>query len=55
MNFEVIFDWKSIVAIGGVTVAVIFAIKLDPTSLKEVSIHAIDSYKEYSATRIGEC
>lgn len=43
MNFKVVLDWKLIIALGGVAVSLIFAAKLDPTAIQEVSIHAIDT------------
>lgn len=46
MNFTVIFDWKSMVALGGSFVAILLVLKFDSTMAKEVSIHAVDACKE---------
>ena len=48
MNLNVTIDWKVVVALGTVTVGIIFAIKMDTDATERVSIHAIDAYKEYA-------
>ena len=53
MDFKVVIDWRLVVALGGTAVAVIFALKLDPTAVKEVSTHAVDACKEYALVRSG--
>lgn len=53
MDFKVVVDWKLVVALGGTAVAVIFAVKLDPAAVKEVSTHAVDACKEYALVRSG--
>lgn len=40
------FDWKSILALGASSVAVIFAVKMEAEAVERVSIHAIDAAKE---------
>lgn len=46
MTGTITIDWKSIAALGGSVVAVIFALKMDATAAEQVSIHAIDACKE---------
>lgn len=53
MNFTVIFDWKSVVALGGSVVAILLVLKLDSASAKEVSTHAVDACKEYAVAVNG--
>lgn len=55
MNCTVVVDWKFAVALGATTVGIIFAIKMDAADAKEVSIHAIDAYKEYTVAVAGNC
>ena len=44
-NLSVTIDWKFVVALGGAVTGLIFAVKLDPAGVKEVSIHAVDAFK----------
>ena len=44
----VVIDWKFVIALGAVTVGVIFAVKMNADAAKEVSIHAVDTAKEYA-------
>ena len=53
MNFTVVLDWKFAVAIGAISVGIIFAVKMDASDAKEVSIHAIDACKEYVVSVTG--
>lgn len=53
MDFKVVADWKLAVALVGTVVAVIFALKLDPAAVKEVSTHAVNACKEYALVRFG--
>ncbi len=53
MNFTVVIDWKFAVALGAVTVGVIFAVKMNAEDAKEVSIHAVDACKECAAAIEG--
>lgn len=55
MDFKVIVDWKLVVALGGVAVSVIFAVKLDSTAVKEVSLHTDDAFKEYALISNNRC
>lgn len=41
MDVKVIFDHKVVLALGVTAVGIIFASKLDPAAVKEVSIRAI--------------
>lgn len=51
MESMVIIDWKFVVALGAVAVGVIFAVKMDASAAKEVSIHAVDTAKEYVSVK----
>lgn len=53
MESMVIIDWKFVVALGAVAVGVIFAVKMDASAAKEVSIHAVDAAKEYAIAKSG--
>lgn len=55
MNCTVVLDWKFAVALGVVFVGVIFAVKMDASDAKEVSIHAVDACKEYAIAFNGKC
>ena len=50
MDCKVVLDWKFALALGGVAVGLIFATKLDSSAIKEVSLNAVDAYKEYALT-----
>lgn len=50
MKTTVVIDWKFVVAIGFVAIGVVFASKMDPDAIKEVSIHAVDTAKELKLT-----
>lgn len=52
MNGTVVIDWKFAVALGAAAVGIVFVAKMDA---KEVSIHAIDSFKEYAVALSGGC
>ena len=49
----VVVDWKFVVALGAVVVGVVFAVKMDADAAKEVSIHAVDTAKEYAIAKSG--
>lgn len=51
MNFSIILDWKLAVAFGATAAIVIFAVKMNADDAKEVSIHAIDAFKEFEVTK----
>ena len=53
MESMVVIDWKFVVALGVVAVGVIFAVKMDPSATKEVSIRAVDTAKEYAIAKSG--
>lgn len=50
MNIQVFIDWKFVLALGGAVAAIIVSTKLDHTAAESVSIHTIDSAKEYIAS-----
>ena len=53
MRTMVVIDWKFVIALGAVAVGVIFAVKMDADAAKEVSIHAVDTAKEYAIAQSG--
>lgn len=55
MNYTVVIDWKFAVALGAAAVGVVFATEMDAAEVKEVSIHAIDAFKEYAVALSGGC
>lgn len=46
MDVKVVIDWKSILALGVSSAAVILALKLDSDASERVSTHAVDAGKE---------
>ena len=46
MDVKVIIDYKVVLALGVVAVGTIFALRLDPAEIKDVSICAIGAAKE---------
>ena len=50
MDIKVILHYKVVVALALVVIGTIFAVKMDSTSTKEVSIHLIDAVKESMIT-----
>lgn len=54
MKTAIVIDWKFVVALGVVAIGTIFATKMDPEAIKEVSIHVIDTAKELKLAT-GDC
>lgn len=56
MDVKVVFDHKVVLALGVTAVGIIFASKLDPTAVKEVSIRAIGAAEAFASAckRISE-
>lgn len=56
MDVKVVFDHKVVLALGVTVVEIIFASKLDPADIKEVSIRAIGAAEAFASAckRIGE-
>lgn len=46
MDVKVIIDYKVVLALGTVAVGIIFAMRMDPAAIKEVSILAIGASNE---------
>ena len=54
--FEAIFNWKTILALGGAVSCVILAKKITPDDAKEAFSHAADASKEWrSAIASSAC
>ena len=55
MNCTVTINWQTVLALGAVAVVTIFAVKMDDAAAERVSIHAIDTCKEYAVALNGNC
>lgn len=55
MSVQFIFDWKFVAALGGSVVATIFSARIDKAAIEKVSIHLIDSAKEYAVAYVKAC
>ena len=55
MNVQVLIDWRFVRALGGAVASIIVSAKLDKTAAEKVSIHAVDSAKEYTAAYSEAC
>ena len=53
MNFNVVIDWKFVVALGVAAGGIILCVKMEPDVAEQVSIHAIDACKEYAVAVSG--
>ncbi len=53
MNVIVTIDWKFAVALGTAAAGIILAVKMDPEAAEKVSIHAIDTFKEFTIAGNG--
>lgn len=49
MDVKVIFDYKVVLALGVTVVGIIFASKLDPAAVEEVSICAIGTAESFAS------
>ena len=50
MDVKIVIDYKFVLAFGVVTVGSIFALRMDPASIKDVSIYAIGAAKGLAIT-----
>ena len=55
MDIKVILDYKVVLAAGAVAVGVIFALRMDPAAIKEVSILAIGASNELAVVDTYSC
>lgn len=53
MDVKVIIDYRVVLAIGAVAVGAIFAMRMDPAAIKEVSILAIGASRKPAI--VGNC
>lgn len=51
MNFVVNIDWKFVVALGTAVCGIILCKKMDRDAAERVSVHAIDTCKEFAVAR----
>ena len=55
MDVKVIIDHRVVLAIGAVAVGVIFAMRMDPAAIKEVSLVAIGASRELAIADSCSC
>lgn len=55
MNFNVIIDWTSFLAIGATAVGIILVTKIDSAAAKEVLIQAIDTCGDLAIVDNSNC
>ena len=55
MDVKVIIDYRVILALGVVVVGSIFAVRMDPNAIKEVSIHAIGAARNLEVASVSAC
>ena len=55
MDVKVIIDYKVVLAIGAVAVGVIFAMRMDPAAIKEVSIYAVGAARNRAIASGSVC
>jgi len=55
MDVKVIIDYKVVLALGVVTVGAIFALRMDPDAIKEVSIYAIGAARNHAIACNSVC
>ncbi len=54
MNVVLTIDWRFVVALGGASIGVIFAVKMDSAAAEQVMIQAVHACKELAvAERCG--
>ena len=54
MSCTIIFDWKSLAALGVTAIGLILVIR-DPDAAKEALVHVSDAVKEYAIACQGNC
>ena len=50
-----VIDYRIVLAVGASVAGIIFAIKLDPVAVKEISHYTINAVKEYAVDTKGIC
>lgn len=55
MDVKVIIDHKVVLAIGAVVVGVVFAVRMDPAAIKEVSLFAVGASKKLAIADTCAC
>ncbi len=55
MDVKVIVDYKVVLALGVIAVGTIFALRMDPDAIKEVSIHAIGATRDRAIASGSVC
>lgn len=55
MDVKVIIDYRVVLALGAVAVGVIFAMRMDPAAIKEVSMFAIGASNEMAIAETRSC
>ena len=55
MDVKMVIDYRIVLAVGASVAGIIFAIKLDPVAVKEISHYTINAVKEYAVDPKGIC
>lgn len=55
MDVKVIIDYKVVLALGVVAVGTIFAMRMDPDAIKDVSIRAVDAAQNMAIASNSVC
>ena len=55
MDVKVIIDYKVVLALGVVAVGTIFALRMEPDAIKEVSISAIGAARDLAIANNSNC
>lgn len=55
MNWNVVIDWKFVVALGAATAGIILATKMDPAAAERVSTVAVGACKELAIAEYSNC
>lgn len=55
MDVKVMIDYRAVLALGVVVVGTIFAMRMDPDAIKQISIHMIDVARNLANTSDSVC
>lgn len=55
MTFNVVADWRLVVALGAATVGIIFAVKMDASEAERVSIKMLDTCRSLAVASDSNC
>lgn len=55
MDVKVIIDYRVVLALGVVAVGTIFALRMEPDAIKELSIHAVGAARNLAIANDSSC